>query len=310
MPVFNGERYVEAAVRSLLGQTYGDFVLLVSDNASTDRTAEICGDLASEDARIRYSRQARNVGANRNFNLLVRAAEEQFSPRWFKWAAHDDLCEPPFLQRCIDVLAARPEVVLAYPRTVMVDEHGSEIPGTGDPGPKGTGPDRLARFREILDDEFGVFYIFGVHRTAALCSTTLFGSHWPPDKALASWLALLGPFDQVPEPLFRRRTHPEQSSSLTLRNQGRWSSTGLRGFVPSPVWATRAYLEGVRSAPLTAAERRRAYGEVARKYLDGDKWKRVLLPGRDNYLGWHGRARDSVALELGAATPAGGGATS
>jgi hypothetical protein len=154
-----------------------------------------------------------------------------------------------------------------------------------------------------LADEFGVFYIFGVHRMEALSSTTLFGSHWPPDKALASWLALLGRFVQVPEPLFLRRTHLEQSSSLPLRHQARWSSRGVSRLVPSPVWATQAYLHGVRSAPLSAVERRSAYWEVLRKYVDREKWKRVLLPRRDNYLGWHGRTASSAAMELGEGHP-------
>lgn len=304
MPVYNGERYLEAAVRSILEQTYGDFVLLISDNASTDRTEEICRDLACGDRRIHYSRRDHNVGANGNFNHVVHLARELYAPRWFKWAAHDDLCAPSNFEACIDVLEEQPDVVLAYPVTVLIDEHGHAIPDTCDPGPKGTAPDRMARFRDILADEFGVFYIFGVHRMETLCSTSLFGSHWPPDKALASWLSLLGRFVQVPEPLFLRRTHLEQSSSLPLRAQARWSSSGLSRLVPSPVWATQAYLHGVRSAPLSSAERRAAYWEVMRKYVDREKWKRVLLPRRDNYLGWHGRAATAAAVDLGADHPA------
>jgi len=303
MPVYNGERYVEAAIRSILEQTLGDFVLLISDNASTDRTSEICRDLACRDGRVHYTVHANNIGANRNFNYVVRLADDLYKPRWFKWAAHDDLCAPTNLEACIDVLEQEPDVVLAYPVTMLIDEHGDEIPGTCDPGPKGTAADRLSRFRDILNDEFGVFYIFGVHRMAALSSTTLFGSHWPPDKALASWLSLLGRFVQVPEPLFLRRTHLEQSSSLPLRAQARWSSSGLSSLVPSPVWATQAYLHGVRSAPLSAVDRRAAYWEVMRKYVDRRKWKRVLLPRRDNYLGWHGRTASVAAVELGFGQP-------
>jgi hypothetical protein len=65
------------------------------------------------------------------------------------------------------------------------------------------------------------------------------------------------------------------------------------------VWATEAYLHGVRSAPLSAVERRAAYWEVLRKYVEREKWERVLLPRRDNYLGWHGRTASSAAMKLG-----------
>ena len=298
MPVYNGEDFIEEALRSLLDQTYGDFLVLVSDNASSDATRDVVAALAAGDERVRYERLPENIGANGNFNHTFTLAWEKYRPRFFKWAAHDDLCRPDFLARCLEILEPEPEVVLAYPRTVLIDDRGEPIPDAADPGPKATDADPVARFANILADEFGVFYIFGVIRAGALASTTLFGPHWPPDKALASWLALLGRFAQVSEPLFLRRTHAEQSSSMALRDQARWSHPGLGRFVPAPVWATSAYARAVSRAPLTAAQRRQAYGILARKYLDADKWRRVVRPGRDNYLGWHGKGSGDRELVL------------
>src|SRR5690242_8068616 len=83
MPVWNGERFISQAIESLLAQTYGDFELLISDNASTDATADICHAYASRDRRIRYLRQQRNLGANANYNAVF----GQSSGRYFKWAA-------------------------------------------------------------------------------------------------------------------------------------------------------------------------------------------------------------------------------
>ena len=71
IPVYNGENYLAEALDSLLRQSFGDFELLISDNASTDRTQEICRAYAARDARIRYVRQDRNIGAGPNHNRVL-----------------------------------------------------------------------------------------------------------------------------------------------------------------------------------------------------------------------------------------------
>ena len=70
VPVYNGERFLEQCLDSLLSQTYRDFVLVISDNASTDRTQEICGRYAKADPRVRYHRNPVNIGLYGNFNRL------------------------------------------------------------------------------------------------------------------------------------------------------------------------------------------------------------------------------------------------
>src|SRR5688572_28337892 len=89
LPVYNGERFLSEALDSLLGQTLADFELIVSDNASTDRTAEICLAYAARDARVRYVRQQTNIGAIRNWNFVARQARGQY----FKWASANDFCD-------------------------------------------------------------------------------------------------------------------------------------------------------------------------------------------------------------------------
>src|SRR6202789_2802935 len=69
MPVYNGETYLEVAISSVLAQSFDDLELIICDNASTDRTAEICQDYAARDPRIRYFRNAQNLGAAPNYNL-------------------------------------------------------------------------------------------------------------------------------------------------------------------------------------------------------------------------------------------------
>lgn len=99
MPVYNGETYIREAIDSLLAQTFTDFELIVSDNASTDGTEAICREYAGKDARIRYVRQLENKGAMGNFKFVLDAAIGEF----FMWAADDDLRHPEFLKMAINV---------------------------------------------------------------------------------------------------------------------------------------------------------------------------------------------------------------
>lgn len=298
MPVYNGADYVEDAVLSLLDQTFGDFLLVISDNASTDRTPEVLAELASKDSRVVVLTQSQNVGANENFNVVARWALAR-RPPYFKWAAADDICAPRFLEVCIDALEQNPDAVLAYPVSVHIDASGNPMPDLPDPGPHGTQADPLERFEDIVRDQYGGFYVFGVMRTEALARTTLFGPHWPCDKSFSAWMSLQGRFVQVDEPLFLRRTHADQSSSLDSKVRAKWSGgRTLTSLIPGPLWATRDYLRAIRSVPLTSAQRRAALGLVAHLYVEPDKWARLLKPGRDNYLGITGREGGDKRLKL------------
>jgi len=117
MPVFNGQRYVAQAIESILGQTFRDLELIISDNHSTDNTGEICRSFAARDPRVSYFRLPHNVGAVANYERVYRLAGGQY----FKWAAHDDVLRPTFVQRCVELLDKEPSAVLAYPRAEFID---------------------------------------------------------------------------------------------------------------------------------------------------------------------------------------------
>ena len=108
LPVYNGERYLAEAIESVLRQTFADFELVISDNASTDRTAEICRSFARADGRVRYHRNEANLGALPNFNRVFDLGRG----RYFKWAAHDDVLRPELLRRCVDVLEDNRDAVV------------------------------------------------------------------------------------------------------------------------------------------------------------------------------------------------------
>jgi len=93
MPVYNGGRLLRRALDSLLAQTFTDFELIISDNASTDNTERICEEYAKKDSRLRYIRQTINRGVRYNFNFVLKQAIAKF----FMWAAHDDYWDTCFL---------------------------------------------------------------------------------------------------------------------------------------------------------------------------------------------------------------------
>lgn len=214
LPVFNGENYLSEALDSLQQQDYPNLEIIVSDNASTDRTREIIEAAAAGDPRIRYERLPENVGAARNFNRIVPLANGEF----FKWAAHDDFCKPALVSRCVDRLLADPDAVLCYPRTILIGAHGEIIDDQFHDGLNLDEADPLHRFARYLPHLGEQHAIFGVIRTDALRRTRLIGNHWGGDMAALADLLLQGTFIEDPDRLFLRRYHESTSMVANQSN--------------------------------------------------------------------------------------------
>jgi glycosyltransferase involved in cell wall biosynthesis len=107
MPVFNGEKHIQETLDSLLAQTFTDFELIISDNASLDRTEAICRKYAETDSRIRYIRQPENRGAAANFLYVLYESKGEY----FMWAAADDVRSNDFLEVNYDFLNRNPGYV-------------------------------------------------------------------------------------------------------------------------------------------------------------------------------------------------------
>ena len=120
MPVFNGEATLDAAIQSVLSQSFPDFELILSDNCSTDGTQDICERYAQRDSRICYVRQTVNIGAVENFEFVRARA----SGKYFMWAAADDLRPADFLAENVHFLDANPSYVASTSPHVM---QGQEI---------------------------------------------------------------------------------------------------------------------------------------------------------------------------------------
>jgi len=121
MPIYNAEKFLRQALDALLGQTFGDFELIISDNGSTDGSEAICREYASKDSRIKYYKNETNLGAAKNFNRVFELSRGEY----FKWASHDDICDPEYLERCVELLDRNPAVVLCYPKANTIDEQGN-----------------------------------------------------------------------------------------------------------------------------------------------------------------------------------------
>jgi glycosyltransferase involved in cell wall biosynthesis len=264
LPVYNGEKYLAESLDALLGQTYEDFELIISDNASTDGTADICRRYAKQDSRIRYIRQERNMGCAPNHNCLVTQARGEL----FKWASDDDLYARDMIRLCVDALDENPQVVLAHPWTAFIDSSGTVTDAIE--YPLATASSHAPeRFRSMLFDNGGDDD-GGVVRMSVLRRTAPYGSYHHADRTLVTEFALHGPFYQVPDWLYFRRDHPERltRASPTVRTL----CANLDPRRANRLWhpAVRLYAEyiwgfvaAVRRAPLSPADRRECYRYIA-----------------------------------------------
>ena len=269
LPVYNGERYIAETLSSLLAQTFQDFEVIISDNASDDRTEHICRRYAGEDSRIRYVRNQTNVGAPRNY----RHAFELSSGEYFRWANSDDVFSPLSIARCVEVLDREPSTVLAYPKTKLIDERGEVIAEYEDN--LNLQQDRASdRFIQLFARLRKVNVIYGLMRSDALQKTALIGHFIGADTTLLAELSLYGKFWEIPEFLFYRRMHPRASSSYNSdelqefydpKSKGRFVFTHYRHFL--------AHYRSVARAPIGIQEKMRLGCFLARKAI----WKRDLL---------------------------------
>lgn len=265
LPVYNGEQYIAQSLEALLAQTYENFELIISDNASTDATESICRRYAATDKRIRYVRQPRNIGSSPNHNFVL----EQARGELFKWASHDDLYGHDLLLRCVQALDENPDVALSHAGTATVDEVGKVL-HRFDYRHATNSPHAPERFHSLL---FGVggddFY--GVVRTDVLRRIRPIDSYHHAEHTLVASIALHGRFFQVPEFLYFRRDHPERAERANPTKRTRCANMDPRRANPwrNPLVRLLAeyawgFARAVHEAPLQPAERRECYRHLCR----------------------------------------------
>jgi glycosyltransferase involved in cell wall biosynthesis len=286
LPVYNSEAYVGDAIDALLGQSYEDFELVISDNASTDSTGEICRRYAKRDSRVRYFRQLRNVGLSPNHNFVFRQSRGEL----FKWAAADDLYGRNLLRSCVDALDEHPDVVLAHTWQAAIDERARVTQALEYPlethaasapqrfrsllfGSSGLFEDRAKGTRGwIRLDNGGILRAcdeYGLIRADVLRQVAPLGSYHHADRIVVCELLLRGPFYIVPEWMYFRREIPG-------RSYNRFAAIRDRCTILDPARANRyihpssrlfaeymlGYLMAVHNAPLSDSDRRECYRQI------------------------------------------------
>ena len=278
LPVFNGERFLLETLESIAAQTFGDFEVAISDNASTDATGEIARDFALRDSRFVYSRSERNLGAAPNYNR----AYSMTSGPLFKWAAHDDVLAPTYLERCLAQLEAVPDAVLCQSLFHYIDES-SQILGTYASELEGVDGDRASgRFAAVVLKPHPCNEFFGLIRREALTGSLLHASFHGADRALMAQLALRGRLLVVRDPLLRMREHLTRYTRSAVRPADRlaWHDASRAGVRELPTLRLyREYLAMVRSEPLEDRERRACLGYLARWWVTNWNAVRVAVDG-------------------------------
>lgn len=272
LPVYNGQKYLEAAIESHLAQSFGDFELVISDNGSTDATGDICGRYAQLDARVKYLKSPINRGILWNHRRVFEPIDP--STPYFRWAGADDILEPGLLAAMVEVLDTRPEIEAVMPATKNIDEEGTVI-RTMERSLNLESPDVFERARQILLANYQHVIAYGLLRAPSLrCMRT--GPHYIGWDPVFIWeLALRGQVFQLVEPALLRRFHQGSISRVkTVKEMRKWVEPGTSAGMNFPHWAwayerTRSLL----ATPMNLGEKLRITMFLMRTTL----WQRQQL---------------------------------
>ncbi|PSF38668.1 glycosyltransferase family 2 protein [Aphanothece hegewaldii CCALA 016] len=285
MPVYNGESFLKNAIQSILEQTFQDFELIISDNASTDKTQEICRFYAAQDQRIHYYRNEQNMGAAWNQSQVVKLAKGDY----FKWAHHDDICATQLLEKSVQVLNKNPSVVLCYPQTMIINHLGASVEKCSDGfNLRSTKPhQRFRKYHHLVRYGNICNPFHGLIRTNILKKTPIVGGYPSSDLVLLGELVLHGEFYEIPETLFFKRDHPDNSIRAypTYRERIAWYDPTKKNKLYLTKWKwLLEYLRAIRAAPISLLEKFLCYVQMLQwltwnwLWLIKDLFKALMWP--------------------------------
>jgi glycosyltransferase involved in cell wall biosynthesis len=214
MCVYNEERFISQALDSLLSQTFRDFEIIIVDNASQDATERICQDYISRDNRIRYLRNAANIGGAKSGKLALTKS----SGRYFMWAGGHDLWHPSYISECLNVLESDPQVVLCYAQVTVIDANGDPQELIED----AIDTRSLDAFNRCRATMWGLSRIpicdpiNGLIKSDSLRRTEPARNVWGPDNLILIELSLDGAIAQIRKPLYYRRTVRNPAKDVAL----------------------------------------------------------------------------------------------
>jgi glycosyltransferase involved in cell wall biosynthesis len=215
MPLYNEARWLRQALDALCAQTFTDWEMIVSDNASTDITWDVLQEYAAKDPRILLHRQPENIGSIDNFEFVLAQAQGDY----FVWASGHDLWSSNFLEVLLKEMQANPKLVLCVPQGILIDEENRPLviyEEMFDTRPEQTAAGRiLALHRELKRCNA----VYGLHRREVLLRTL----PWPRvvggDSVILVRVAALGDVLSSPAALWFRRRNRQQTSLEMARHR-------------------------------------------------------------------------------------------
>jgi glycosyltransferase involved in cell wall biosynthesis len=264
LPVYNGADTVAPVIESVLAQTHPDIELVISDNASTDGTQEICRQFERDDRRVVYLRQPRNVGLLNNFI----SAADNTSGTYLRWIGDDDAIEPDYVSRVLEEFAVDPRRVVVTTQIVYLDAEGAETLDTGHDPSALSSLDPVERFAEmlrLLTTDFTT--IDPLYATIRRDLATLPRRNMlREDQIFAARMSLAGPWGHVPLPLARRHWRDDSASQLArLLDVPGWHRH-IRALLQC-----RELSHWVADSSLNPAQQARARTEILRFYARGKR---------------------------------------
>jgi glycosyltransferase involved in cell wall biosynthesis len=197
VPVYNGEKTIERALDALIEQDYSNLEIIISDNASTDTTEEICKKYTERDSRVSYNRAKKNFGSGWNFNKVL----ELSTGDYFMWAADDDERDLSFVSACIEKLMQCPNAAVCHAYTAAFIEGEQERLCVVNTNSFEGKTDLIDRYRETLTQNPNMA-IYGLFRSSAMRKTHMLEKFIASDIAFIQELSIYGEIVQVPRILF------------------------------------------------------------------------------------------------------------
>jgi glycosyltransferase involved in cell wall biosynthesis len=278
VPAYNVERFISRSLESLLGQTFTDFELVISDNASTDGTEQICRDFAARDSRVRYVRRTDNIGGPGNFRYVFSLCTAEYH----KWSTADDYWAPTFLTQCVAVLDENPDVVLAYGKTKLIDASNEPISDYEDNLNLDSSSARM-RFNKLFASIGLCNAHLGLIRRSIMKRTHLIGAERASDVHFLAELSLYGKFRLLPERLFFRRYHQQSSSwnRADASHQEKYYDPKKNLRLGMHTWRKyRSLVNSVWRAPIPVGEKVGLTGDLMRmaNWERGDLARELVAP--------------------------------
>ncbi|MEM7135692.1 MAG: glycosyltransferase [Myxococcota bacterium] len=284
MPVYNGATHLAETLESILGQSFSDFHLLISDNGSTDASGDICREFASKDDRVAYHLQPENLGVSGNFNYVFKPGEAPY----FKWAAHDDPLDQNYLAACMERMESDPALAIAHCPSVQIDGDGELIGIYDDLGLSGG---RVSeRFWRILWT-VNIYEFYGVMRTEMVRKAMPIDVFFGAERNVLGDILLQGDIAYIDEPLFLRRDHEEAVTAMHLdaksegdfdRMQKEFAPKVDIGSVGTSVVKTKAYAGSILRFPMPIQERIACFSALSDWFVRSTL-QRTLGVGRDHH---------------------------